>query len=101
MRYHFSISHVPGKDLITADALSHAPISPSSPSDVTLLAEVTSMVAAITNSLPPWTNDWLKFTLIKQKMTPATELSPTAKAVGLTNSAYQIHSRPTGLKGVS
>ena len=52
MRYHFSISHVPGKDLITADALSRAPISSNDPSDQALLAEVASMVAAITNSLP-------------------------------------------------
>ena len=52
MRYRFSISHVPGKDLITADTLSHAPVSSGNPSDHTLLAEVTSMVAAITNNLP-------------------------------------------------
>lgn len=52
MRYHFSISHVPGKDLITADALSRAPTRHNNSTDQTLLSEATSMVAVITDSLP-------------------------------------------------
>ena len=49
MLYHFSINHVTGKDLITADTLLRAPVSSGNPSVQTLLAEVTSMVTAITN----------------------------------------------------
>ena len=51
MRYHFTISHLPGKDLITADALSRAPASYSTDSDQVLQAEVGSFLAAVTDSL--------------------------------------------------
>lgn len=36
MRYHFTISRIPGKDLIIADALSRAPVSGNRPEDLEL-----------------------------------------------------------------
>ena len=44
MRYDFTITHVPGKNLITADALSRAPSSPASSDDQSLQAEVDAYV---------------------------------------------------------
>ena len=53
MRYDFSISHVPGKDLIIADALSHAPDKGSKPHDTDLQhSEVKEYVNHIISSLP-------------------------------------------------
>ena len=52
LRYHFTISHVPGKDLVIADALSRAPVASSSRSDQALQADVEAFVAAATDSLP-------------------------------------------------
>lgn len=52
MRYHFSFKHVPGKDLITADAASQAPVSKASDADQVLQAEAETVVAAIIDSLP-------------------------------------------------
>ena len=52
MRYSYTISHVPGKQLIVADALSRAPVSTSSADDLTLQAEVDAFLATTTDSLP-------------------------------------------------
>ena len=52
MRYSYTISHVPGKQLIVADALSRAPVSTSSADDLTLQAEVDAFLANTTDSLP-------------------------------------------------
>ena len=49
MRFDFSISHVPGKELITADALSRAPVSPG---ENDLDEEVSAYISLIVNSLP-------------------------------------------------
>ena len=38
MQYHFGITHVPGQSLITANTLSRAPASSSTPSDSALQA---------------------------------------------------------------
>lgn len=48
MRYTFSICHTPGKELITADALSRAPVDPPAPDD----NEVNAFVDVIMSSLP-------------------------------------------------
>ena len=45
MRNSYTISHVPGKQLIVADALSRAPVSTSSADDLTLQAEVDAFLA--------------------------------------------------------
>ena len=52
MRYQFNIVHVPGKNLITADALSRVPADVSSVADSALEQEVDALMAAVTDSLP-------------------------------------------------
>ena len=52
MRYQFNIVHVPGKNLITADALSRAPADVSSVADSAIEQEVDAFMAAVTDSLP-------------------------------------------------
>ena len=52
MRLHFSISHVPGKNLITADALSRAPVSGSTPEDDRFRQEVNVYVNMVIKTLP-------------------------------------------------
>ena len=47
MHFHFSISHISGKDLFTADALSHMPTSSSTTSDEAFNHEVAMFVALI------------------------------------------------------
>ena len=52
LRYDFTISHIPGQDLVTADALSRAPVSNSTASDQFLEEEVDAYIQAVIDSLP-------------------------------------------------
>ena len=52
MRFTYTIVHVPGKDLITADALSQAPTSRSTQEDDTLRQEVNAFVDLVMQNLP-------------------------------------------------
>ena len=52
MRYHFTISHFPGKDLVIADTLSRAPAGSSLPGDHTLQDEAAACMSVATDSLP-------------------------------------------------
>ena len=52
MRFQFTISHVPGKELIVADALSRAPVADPSSADRGLQEEANVFVKAILQSLP-------------------------------------------------
>ena len=52
MRYDFTITHVPGKNLITADALSRAPSSPANSDDQSLQAEVDAYIRNTLSGLP-------------------------------------------------
>ena len=52
MRYNFSIDHVPGKFLYTADALSRAPIDRNSSASKEHQSEVECYVNAVMVSLP-------------------------------------------------
>ena len=47
MRYQFSIYHVPGKNLVTADALSRAPSSEATEEDNSLKEEVEAYVCLV------------------------------------------------------
>ena len=52
MRYNFTISHVPGKDLIIADTLSRAPITAACESDQLLQKEAECFVDVVVESFP-------------------------------------------------
>ena len=52
MQFHFSISHVPGKSLATADCLSRAPVSSSTPEDDRFRQEVNTFVNMVIKTLP-------------------------------------------------
>lgn len=52
MRFRFTISHIPGKNLIIADALSRAPVSTPSVADEVLQRETTLYVNSVLESLP-------------------------------------------------
>ena len=52
MRYHFTISHVPGKNLVIADPLSRAPMSDIYLVDQDFNAEVEAYVATVRQTLP-------------------------------------------------
>jgi len=52
MRFHYTIEHVPGKDLFTADALSRAPLPDMTPADLKLQDDVYLFVNHVIESLP-------------------------------------------------
>ena len=52
MRYDFTISHIPGKDLVTADTLSRAPVAEGTSLDQSLQEEVNAYVQLTLESLP-------------------------------------------------
>ena len=52
MHFHFGISHIPGKDLFTADALSRTPTSSSTTSDKAFSHEVAMFVALVMQHRP-------------------------------------------------
>ena len=52
MKYQYSISHVPGKSLVIADALSRAPSSKTTLDDTNFRTEVNAYVNAVMNTLP-------------------------------------------------
>ena len=56
MRFDFSIAHVPGKDLCTADTLSRAPAVGPSTSDQTFQQEVQAFLDVVTENLPATDN---------------------------------------------
>ena len=52
MRFQFTISHVPGKELTIADTLSRAPTGKPSPADYLLEQEVSAYVSVVMQTLP-------------------------------------------------
>ena len=52
MRFKFTISHIPGKNLLLADALSRAPISEAVNEDPFLQQETAAYVSTVVQSLP-------------------------------------------------
>lgn len=58
MRFNYTISHVPGKELTIADSLSRAPVSKTSTTDQRLQSEVTSYVHLVVGNLPQQINSY-------------------------------------------
>ena len=52
MRFQFTIGHVPGKELMIADALSRGPVSKASAADKLLQREATAFVDFVVEHLP-------------------------------------------------
>ena len=52
MRFHFTIAHVPGKDLVIADMLSRAPVSEPTTKDRTLQHETEAFIDLVLSNLP-------------------------------------------------
>ena len=52
MRFDFTVSHVPGKSLLVADALSRAPSTDPVDSDILLQLETTAYVNSVVQNLP-------------------------------------------------
>lgn len=52
MRFKFTISHVPGKSLLVADALSRAPCSEAVDEDLLLQQETADYVNSVIHNLP-------------------------------------------------
>ena len=52
MRYNFTIRHIPGKELVTADTLSRVPTNTATRRDHEFQAEVSACLAAATDALP-------------------------------------------------
>ena len=80
LRYDFTISHIPGQDLVTADALSRAPVSNSTASDQLLKEEVDAYIQAVIDSLPA---DSQRYEKHSSRMSSARKLSSTVWRVGL------------------
>ena len=59
MKYEYSISHVPGKFLFTADTLSRAPSAVDKDKSATLEEETEAFIAAILSAMPA-TSDCLE-----------------------------------------
>ena len=98
MRYQFNIVHVPGKNLITADALSRAPADVSSGADSALEQEVDAFMAAVTDGLPATDQPGCKKFSQRNKTTRSVRPSEaTAPSGGLLKVVFQLHSNLTGL----
>lgn len=69
MRYQFTISHVPGKDLTIADTLSRTPSTVPTSADQLLQEEANAFVSVVVQSLPATEQRLLQ---IKQLQTPST-----------------------------
>jgi transposase InsO family protein len=52
MRYSFMITHVPGKELVIADALSRAPLPETTPADGTFEGETAAFINLVLDHLP-------------------------------------------------
>ena len=52
MRFSHTISHVPGKDLLTADTLSRAPVSEPTVTDEKFQLELCAFIELVVQNLP-------------------------------------------------
>ena len=82
MRFKFTISHIPGKNLLLADALSRAPISEAVNEDLFLQQETAAYVSTVVQSLPA-TEKWSESGDIRRKMRSADKVLSTVDLDGL------------------
>ena len=83
LRYNFTITHIPGQDLVTADMLSRAPVSDRTASDQLLEEEVDAYIQAVIDSLPASEDRLAEIREHSCKMSSARKLSSTVRRVGL------------------
>ena len=74
IRYQFSISHVPGKDLHIADTLSRAPTSPNTPTNDHFCQQVDNFVHLVMESLPITEERLLQISRMQNEDTVCQEL---------------------------
>ena len=89
MRFQFSISHVPGKNLITADTLLRAP-APNimEENDISFRNEVEAYVNAVLQPFLPQKEDLRRSANIKRKMKYYSRLWDIVNQVGQSNQHY-------------
>ena len=67
MRFSYTITHVPGKNLMTADALSRAPVSIPTGDDIELQDETAAYVSAVVQGLPASPTLLQRITLLQEQ----------------------------------
>ena len=83
MRIKFPISHIPGKNLLLADALSRVPISEAVDKDLFLQQETAAYVSTVGQSLQATETQLERFRRHQEKMRSADKLLSTADLDGL------------------
>ena len=68
MRFTYTISHVPGKELTVPDTLSRAPVSSPASNDTQFNSEVDAFVSLMLKGLPATEKSYNKFNKLKKKM---------------------------------
>ena len=66
MKYHYTIEHVPGKELVVVDTLSRAPVSKPTADNTTFSEQVYAHVSQVFESLPAM-SDSLKLIKVTQE----------------------------------
>ena len=92
MRYQFNIVHVPGKNLITADALSRAPADVSSVADSALQQEVDAFMVAVTDGLPATDQQLQEILTVQQDDLICMTIEATAPSGGFLKIVFRWHS---------
>ena len=82
MRFDYSISHVPGKELYTADALSRSPITLSSPMQEAEERHTELFISAVVSSLPASADRLQEYRMAQHADSDCKQLKISAKEVG-------------------
>jgi len=102
MRFTYSISHVPGKSLYTADTLSRAPlVRPLDRDEEKLEADVPAYVDSIVKYYQQLTIDWKTSSPSNNRMRLRDNSSLIVLKVGQRNPSSLVHFMCTGLKGAT
>lgn len=102
MRFTYSISHVPGKSLYTADTLSWAPlVRPLDRDEEKLEADVPAYVDSIVKYYQQLTIDWKTSSPSNNRMRLQDNSSLIVLKVGQRNPSSLVYFKCTGLKGAT